>query len=61
MSGSGSVRGNDPYNMDEMVMPLHDYINDPIAQDIVHNGATFQVTEFALFLSGCFLYKHCSE
>lgn len=34
---------NDPYNMEDMVMPLHEYINDPIARDIIHNGATFQV------------------
>lgn len=24
-------------------MPLHEYINNPIARDIIHNGATFQV------------------
>lgn len=24
-------------------MPLHDYINHPVALDLVHNGATFQV------------------
>lgn len=34
---------SDPYNMEEIVMPLHEYIYDPIALDIVHNGATFQV------------------
>nr|CAD1820857.1 unnamed protein product [Ananas comosus var. bracteatus] len=34
----------DPYNMEEMVMPLHDFINDPVAHEIVHNGATFQLT-----------------
>ncbi|XAR59745.1 Protein-tyrosine sulfotransferase [Bertholletia excelsa] len=36
-------RSNDSYNMEEIVMPLHAYINDPIARDIVHNGATFQI------------------
>lgn len=41
--GSNDVKSNDPYNMEEMAMPLHEYINDPIARDIVHNGATFQV------------------
>ncbi|KAI3683513.1 hypothetical protein L1987_84019 [Smallanthus sonchifolius] len=35
--------GNDSYDMEEIVMPLHDYINHPIALDLVHNGATFQV------------------
>lgn len=33
--------------MEEIVMPLHKYIEDPIAQDIVHNGATFQVNRLA--------------
>ncbi|XP_031385401.1 protein-tyrosine sulfotransferase isoform X2 [Punica granatum] len=41
-NGPIEVEGNDPYDMEEMVMPLHDYINDPIARDIIHNGATFQ-------------------
>lgn len=35
--------GNDSYNMEEVVMPLHEFINHPVAMDIVHNGATFQV------------------
>ncbi|XP_076925676.1 protein-tyrosine sulfotransferase-like [Bidens hawaiensis] len=35
--------GNDSYDMEEVVMPLHDYINHPVARDIIHNGATFQV------------------
>ncbi|XP_068666545.1 protein-tyrosine sulfotransferase-like [Aristolochia californica] len=34
---------NDSYNMEDIVMPLHVFINDPIAHDIIHNGATFQV------------------
>lgn len=25
-------------------MPLNDFIKEPIAHDIVHNGATFQVS-----------------
>ncbi|RVW38804.1 Protein-tyrosine sulfotransferase [Vitis vinifera] len=40
--GPNYVKGNDSYNMEEIVMPLHEYINDPIARDIIHNGATFQ-------------------
>ncbi|KAI8524030.1 hypothetical protein RHMOL_Rhmol13G0117800 [Rhododendron molle] len=36
-------RSNDSYNMEDTVMPLHEYINDPIARDIIHNGATFQI------------------
>ncbi|CAI9761520.1 unnamed protein product [Fraxinus pennsylvanica] len=34
---------NNSYNMEEILMPLHEYINEPIVQDIVHNGATFQI------------------
>ncbi|KAG8655239.1 protein-tyrosine sulfotransferase isoform X4 [Manihot esculenta] len=41
--GSNHVKSKDPYNMEEIVMPLHEYIMDPVAYDIVHNGATFQV------------------
>lgn len=31
------------YNMEDMVMPLHQFIDDPLAHEIIHNGATFQV------------------
>ncbi|XXG62026.1 hypothetical protein AAC387_Pa05g0481 [Persea americana] len=31
------------YNMKDMVIPLHEFINDPMAHEIIHNGATFQV------------------
>ena len=31
------------YDAEDMVMPLHQYINDPVAHEIIHNGATFQV------------------
>ncbi|MQL95637.1 hypothetical protein Taro_028312 [Colocasia esculenta] len=34
---------SNPYNMEEIVMPLHMFIDDPVSHDIVHNGATFQV------------------
>ncbi|OVA18066.1 hypothetical protein BVC80_1835g478 [Macleaya cordata] len=34
---------NDSYDMEEIVMPLHEFINEPVAHDIIHNGATFQV------------------
>ncbi|KAK3015656.1 hypothetical protein RJ639_006330, partial [Escallonia herrerae] len=33
----------DSYDTEDFVMPLHQYINDPIALDVIHNGATFQV------------------
>ncbi|KAK1411958.1 hypothetical protein QVD17_32846 [Tagetes erecta] len=41
--GSPYFYGNDSYDMEGVAMPLHDYIHHPIALDIVHNGATFQV------------------
>ncbi|WOL17143.1 protein-tyrosine sulfotransferase-like isoform X2 [Canna indica] len=34
---------HNPYDMEDMVMPLSEFINDPIAHEIIHNGATFQV------------------
>jgi len=34
----------DSYNMEAMLMPLHEFIRHPLAHDIIHNGATFQVT-----------------
>lgn len=36
-------KSNEPYNVEGVVMPLHEYINDPVAHEIIHNGATFQV------------------
>ncbi|XP_054811373.1 protein-tyrosine sulfotransferase-like isoform X3 [Prosopis cineraria] len=36
-------KSNDFYDMEEFAMPLHEFINHPVAEDIVHNGATFQV------------------
>ncbi|KAB2635915.1 carbohydrate esterase [Pyrus ussuriensis x Pyrus communis] len=41
--GSDDIQSNDQYNMEEVVMPLHEYINDPIAQEIVHSRETFQI------------------
>ena len=33
----------DYYNFLAMSMPLHEYIHQPLAYDIIHNGGTFQV------------------
>ncbi|KAE9461267.1 hypothetical protein C3L33_06860, partial [Rhododendron williamsianum] len=49
-------RSNDSYNMEDTVMPLHEYINDPIARDIIHNGATFQV-----LADDCIAIRSCYE
>ncbi|KAJ6309669.1 hypothetical protein OIU76_014580 [Salix suchowensis] len=42
LMGSIDIKRNDPYNMEEMVMPLQEYINDPRAHELIHNGETFQ-------------------
>ncbi|GER33533.1 tyrosylprotein sulfotransferase [Striga asiatica] len=44
LRGETPLVTNNSYDMVDMVMPLHKYIKDPIARDIVHNGATFQIT-----------------
>ncbi|KAL2488732.1 protein-tyrosine sulfotransferase-like [Forsythia ovata] len=41
--GQSYIITNDTYDMEEISMPLRDFINDPIARDIIHNGATFQI------------------
>ncbi|KAJ3678394.1 hypothetical protein LUZ60_002197 [Juncus effusus] len=52
---------NDAYNMEDMVMPLHQFINDPISHEIIHNGATFQVAGLTnnSFLSEAQEVRHC--
>ncbi|XP_056847616.1 protein-tyrosine sulfotransferase isoform X1 [Raphanus sativus] len=37
------IEDNNPYDMEEMLMPLHEYLDTPTAHDIIHNGATFQI------------------
>ncbi|XP_047323139.1 protein-tyrosine sulfotransferase-like isoform X2 [Impatiens glandulifera] len=54
-------RGSDPYSMEDIVMPLHEYINDPIARDIIHNGATFQIAGLTnnSYLDDSHEVRHC--
>lgn len=61
--GPNYVKGNDSYNMEEIVMPLHEYINDPIARDIIHNGATFQVAGLTnnSYLAEVHEVRHCVQ
>lgn len=40
-----NIESNDPYDMEDFAMPLQEYIKHPVAWDIVHNGATFQVLQ----------------
>ncbi|XP_057782538.1 protein-tyrosine sulfotransferase-like isoform X1 [Salvia miltiorrhiza] len=52
---------SDPYDMEDIVMPLHDYINEPVTRDIVHNGATFQIVGLTnnSYFSGAHDVRHC--
>ncbi|GAB2223227.1 hypothetical protein Droror1_Dr00017365 [Drosera rotundifolia] len=52
---------NNSYNMEHMAMPLQKYIYDPIALDIVHNGATFQVAGLTnnSYLAESHQVRHC--
>ncbi|KAJ6833566.1 protein-tyrosine sulfotransferase [Iris pallida] len=52
---------SNPYDMEDMVMPLHAYINDPVAHDIIHNGATFQVAGLTnnSYLGESHKIRHC--
>ncbi len=36
----------DPYN-NELVMPLEEFVKHPIAEELLHNGETFQVHPLA--------------
>ncbi|AQK80496.1 Protein-tyrosine sulfotransferase [Zea mays] len=49
------------YDVDDMVMPLHRYINDPVAHEIIHNGATFQITGLTnnSYFDGAHEVRHC--
>jgi hypothetical protein len=34
---------SDVYNTEDVAMPLHEFINHPVAHELIHNGVTFQV------------------
>ncbi|XP_022874820.1 protein-tyrosine sulfotransferase-like isoform X2 [Olea europaea var. sylvestris] len=55
------IRSNRSYDMEEILMPLRDYINDPIARDIIHNGATFQIAGLTnnSYLAESHEVRHC--
>ncbi|KAF3772205.1 Protein-tyrosine sulfotransferase [Nymphaea thermarum] len=33
----------DPYNLNQIALPLHDFVNDPLVHELVHNAVTLQV------------------
>nr|ACN35124.1 unknown [Zea mays] len=51
------------YDVEDMVMPLHQYINDPVAHEIIHNGATFQITGLTnnSYFDGAHEVRHCAR
>ncbi|KAK9126029.1 hypothetical protein Scep_014875 [Stephania cephalantha] len=51
----------DSYNMEDIVMPLQKFIKNPIAQEIIHNGATFQVAGLTnnSYLTESHEIRHC--
>ncbi|XVF68562.1 hypothetical protein PTKIN_Ptkin11bG0012700 [Pterospermum kingtungense] len=61
--GTNDVKSSDPYNMEDIAMPLLDYINDPIAHEIVHNGATFQIAGLTnnFYLPESHEVRHCVD
>ncbi|KAE8727162.1 Protein-tyrosine sulfotransferase [Hibiscus syriacus] len=62
-TGTNEVSSNDPYNMKDVAMPLLNYINDPIAHEIVHNGATFQIAGLTnnSYLPESHEVRHCVD
>lgn len=53
-----NMDNSNPYDMEDMVMPLHAFINHPIAHEIIHNGATFQVSADLSILHTLKFQKH---
>ncbi|KAH9700581.1 protein-tyrosine sulfotransferase [Citrus sinensis] len=63
MKGLSYVNSNDSYNVEEMAMPLHQFINEPVVLDTVHNGATFQVAGLTnnSYLAEAHDVRHCVQ
>ncbi|KAK8361543.1 hypothetical protein V6Z11_A03G047500 [Gossypium hirsutum] len=61
--GTSDFTSGDPYNMEDIVMPLLNYINNPIAHEIVHNGATFQIAGLTnnSYLPESHEVRHCVD
>lgn len=61
LRGQVHLVNNDPYDMEDIVMPLHEYINHPVTRDIVHNGATFQIVGLTnnSYFAGAHEVRHC--
>ncbi|CAN8305938.1 unnamed protein product [Cochlearia groenlandica] len=57
------IEDDNPYDMEEMLMPLHKYLDSPMAHDIIHNGATFQIAGLTnnSHLSEAHEVRHCVQ
>lgn len=61
--GSSEARSDSPYDMEDILMPLHEFIDDPVVHDIVHNGATFQIAGLTnnSYLPEAHEIRHCVQ
>ncbi|KAL0534053.1 hypothetical protein IC582_028330 [Cucumis melo] len=61
--GSSEAKSDSPYDMEDMLMPLKEFVDDPIVQDIVHNGATFQIAGLTnnSYLAEAHEIRHCVQ
>lgn len=57
------TESKDSYDMEDLAMPLQEYINHPVALDIVHNGATFQVAGLTnnSYIAEAHEVRHCVQ
>ncbi|CAH8386585.1 unnamed protein product [Eruca vesicaria subsp. sativa] len=63
LKGVVIIEDDNPYDMEEMLMPLHTYLDTPTAHDIIHNGATFQIAGLTnnSRLSEAHEVRHCVQ
>ncbi|CAN7019481.1 unnamed protein product [Brassica rapa subsp. trilocularis] len=63
LKGVVIIEDDNPYDMEEMLMPLHKYLDTPTAHDIIHNGATFQIAGLTnnSRLSEAHEVRHCVQ
>ncbi|CAN6884060.1 unnamed protein product [Brassica oleracea] len=63
LKGVVIIEDDNPYDMEEMLMPLHKYLDTPTAHDIIHNGATFQIAGLTnnSHLSEAHEVRHCVQ
>ncbi|XP_022152919.1 protein-tyrosine sulfotransferase isoform X2 [Momordica charantia] len=61
--GLSEVKSNSPYDMEDILMPLHEFIDEPIAHEIIHNGATFQIAGLTnnSYLAESHEIRHCVQ